>query len=100
MPIQTGSYKSKFGEKGTLPGTRTGMAISVFRKHSPLKESFVWRTLNIMDLTLDPHLLARRLLLGVKLMLPAQGRGVHWRRGRRNHLRQTEKTVKIASTTQ
>lgn len=29
--------------------------------------------------------LLSRLLLGVKLMLPAQGRGVHWRRGRRNH---------------
>ena len=47
VPIQTGSYKSKFGEKGTLPGTRIGMAIAVFRKHSTLKESFVWLTLNI-----------------------------------------------------
>ena len=92
-------------KKGTLPGTRTGMAVSVFRKHSTLskRESSVWRlTLNINTSDTGPHLtphLLARLLLRVKLMLPAQGRGVHWRRGRRNHLRQ-EKTVKIGSSTQ
>ena len=45
-------------KKGTLPGTRTGMAVSVFRKHSTLskRESSVWRlTLNINTSDTGPH---------------------------------------------